>query len=134
MGFKTLTCPTTIYQCLDKLDCKMENVVEFLKRFRELDGKSRVVVKNDPETSSLLSMTLDEFGKQNLAILVRSYLLGEHIYLIPNQNMSPQSSGGLVTYLPEELIAISRLSPTGLKNIHRIKKIFDGEIVSWSSQ
>jgi hypothetical protein len=110
----------------------MENVVEFLKRFREESDRDRKIVSKDPVIESVLSMTLDEFGKQNLAILVRSHLLGENFYMVPNREALAKIGGEYVIYLPEELEAIAGLSPGGLKDIHRIKKLFDGEIISWS--
>jgi len=78
---------------------------------------------------AILSSTVEEFSRKDLAILVRSYLLGEDILLVSNPRCMQLVEGEYVTYLPEELEVISQLSPGFIKKIHRLKKLCDGEIL-----
>lgn len=108
----------------------MANVVEFLRSFRRGRQQQRSDRPTDSQVESILSMTIDEFRRQDLAVLVRSYLLGEDFYLVSNRHCLPRLDGRLVTYLPEELEAIYQLSPDFIKRIHKIKKCFGGEILT----
>ncbi|MFH1373302.1 MAG: hypothetical protein ABII79_05880 [bacterium] len=108
----------------------MPNVVEFLRSFR---GRSKV--PKPPELSAVvaegvLSMSATEFRDANLAVLVRSYLLGEDIVLASNDRCRVLYGHKYVTYLPEELMAVYQLSPDFVKRIHHIKKLCDGEILA----
>ena len=107
----------------------MANVVEFLKHFRKRAKENRPGSSKGPEVEAILSLTTEEFSRQDLAILVRSYLLGEDIYLISNEDCQTLVNGELVTYLPEELEAIYQLSPDCVKRVHRLKKLCDGQIL-----
>lgn len=107
----------------------MANVVEFLKAFRQTRKEHRPDNSKDPEVEAILSLTAEEFSRQDLAILVRSYLLGEDILLVSNPRCMQLVEGEYVTYLPDELEVISQLSPDFIKRIHRLKKLCDGEIL-----
>ena len=78
----------------------------------------------------VLSVSASEFRDANMAILVRSYLLGEDILIVSNESCRTLYDGDFVTYLPEELIAIYQLSPDFIKKLHRIKKLCDGDILT----
>jgi hypothetical protein len=108
----------------------MSNVVEFLRAFRERSATERPIVDPPVVTEPVLSMSATEFRGANLAILVRSYLLGEDILIVSNESCRTLYEGDFVTYLPEELTAIYQLSPGFIKKVHRIKKLCDGDILS----
>jgi len=105
------------------------NVVEFLKEFRKREHKRKSSGSQNSQVKAILSSTVEEFSRKDLAILVRSYLLGEDILLVSNPRCMQLVEGEYVTYLPEELEVISQLSPGFIKKIHRLKKLCDGEIL-----
>ncbi len=107
----------------------MQNVVEFLREFRQRSKPTSVRKPSDETRERVLAITAAEFRDANLAILVRSYLLGEDICLVSNDKCKTLFGGEYVTYLPEELEAIYRLSPDFIKRVHHIKKLCDGEIL-----
>ena len=84
----------------------MSNVVEFLEEFRRRSRPTEVSTPSDVDRESVLVMTTTEFRDANLAILIRSYLLGEDICLVSNVKCKTRINGEYVTYLPEELPAI----------------------------
>jgi len=104
------------------------NVIELLKNFRREKSRNQ----SNPDVDKcrdVLSLSIDEFAKRNLAILVRSYLLGEDIYMISNPDCLKDIEGNHVTYLPEEMMAIYNLSKESIMALHRIKKSFGGRIL-----
>lgn len=96
---------------------------------RRRGQKQRSDGSQNPEVEAILSSTIKEFSQQDLAILVKSYLLGEDILLVSNPKCMQLVEGEYVTYLPDELEVISQLSPDFIKRIHRLKKLCDGEIL-----
>jgi hypothetical protein len=76
-------------------------------------------------------MTLQEFGRRNLALEINSEILGCHIWLCSNGEMEAQvkkdEPGGL-TFTVKELEALLRLNPTpeDIKRIHDAKSVFEG--------
>jgi hypothetical protein len=107
----------------------MANVLEFLKQFREAKREPAEDEPADPEIHRVLSLTAAEFKRESLIVLVKSYLLGEHIMLVSNRECLQHVDGECVAYLPEELEAIYRLSPESIKHVHALKKLVDGEIL-----
>jgi hypothetical protein len=108
----------------------MPNVIEFLKTFRDHSESPYSPVDPPVVAEPVLSMSATEFRDANLAILVRSYLLGEDILIVSNESCKTLYEGDFVTYLPEELTAIYQLSPDFIKKLHRIKKLCDGNILT----
>jgi hypothetical protein len=107
----------------------MANVLEFLRQFRQAKREPSEHKPGDPEILRVLALTVDEFKRESLVILVRSYLLGENIMLVSNRDCLQHVDGECVTYLPEELETIYGLSSDSIKNVHRLKKLVDGEIL-----
>lgn len=107
----------------------MSTVVEFLQEFRQRSKPTDNDAPSDTRHDRVSAMTAVEFRDANLAVLIRSYLLGEDICLVSNESCKKLVGGKYVTYLPEELEAIYRLSPDFIKRVHHIKKLCDGEIL-----
>lgn len=107
----------------------MANVIEFLKQFRQAKRDQSDEKQADPEVQRLLTLTVDEFSRESLIILVKSYLLGENILLVSNRKCLQHVDGECVTYLPEELEAIYGLSSDSIKHVHGLKKLVTGEIL-----
>jgi hypothetical protein len=106
----------------------MANVIEFLRQFRQARTEQAEDGQADPEIQRLLSLTVNQFRREDLIILVKSYLLGENILLVSNRECLQHVNGECVTYLPEELEAIYGLSSDSIKHVHWLKKIADGEV------
>jgi hypothetical protein len=108
----------------------MANVLDALKKLKERQtaASPRQPIGNDRDT--FLQLTVSEFGSQSVAILVRSFLLGEEIMLVSNQDCLSKVGDDYVAYLPGELEAISNLSPEMIKRIHWLKRKTNGRIVS----
>ena len=126
---KKINQPTPAWIGLVRLEDTMSTVVEFLKEFRQ---RSKPIDNDKPSDAChdrVLAMTAVEFRDANLAVLIRSYLLGEDICLVSNEKCKTLFGGEYVTYLPEELEAIYQLSPDFIKRVHNIKKLCDGEIL-----
>lgn len=107
----------------------MSNVVEFLKQFRESGNQRQIAGSQIEETDRYLNMTAEEFSQEEAAILIHSYLFGENFYLIANERSREIAGDSLAVYLPEELVAVSKLSPEAMKRIHNLKKKTQGTIV-----
>jgi hypothetical protein len=108
----------------------MPNVVEYLRQFRNRKSRPPWQAEQPDDFGAVLGLSAREFAGANLAILVRSYLLGEDILLVSNDQCRTLYEGNYVTYLPEELQALYQLSPDHIERIHRIKKLTDGDILS----
>lgn len=108
----------------------MPNVIESLKAFRRKIGRVEISPPERIDVNAILNMTADQFSKDDIAILIRSYLLGEDILLVSNPTCMPKFEGEYVTYLPEELEALHNLSPDFIKRVHKLKKLSCGEIMN----
>lgn len=107
----------------------MDNVIEFVRRFRRKDEKPA-----DPEIPAsspdegleeLLNLPLDEFGRRKTALKLRSCLLDEDIFFISNPNCLQLVDSDYVAYLPEELAILVKCGPPPetIRTIHHLKKI-----------
>ena len=105
------------------------SVLTYLREFRERTRSQQPAVASEKETESVLSMPLNEFRKADLAVLLKSYLLGDDFYLVSNPQCLQYIDDSYVTYLPEELEIVYRLSRDSLKKVHEIKKRFGGKII-----
>lgn len=108
----------------------MPDVVEFLRAFRERSEQQCPSLEPPANAGSVFSMSATEFRDAKLAILVRSYLLGEDVLILSNESCKTLYEGDFVTYLPEELMAIYSLPADSIKRIHKMKKLFDGLIMT----
>ena len=57
-------------------------------------------------------------------------MLDDNICLVSNRRCLQHVDGGYVTYLPEELEFVYRMSPESLRKAHLVKKHFGGVIKS----
>jgi hypothetical protein len=108
----------------------MSDIRKYLKNLRKDDHQSEVRPNRGISEESVLGMDLREFGRENLIVLVRSFLLEDDICLVSNRRCLQHVEGDCVTYLPEELEFVYCMSPEALKNVHLIKKHFGGIINS----
>ena len=76
-----------------------------------------------------LHMPLSEFAKQDKAIKLYSRLFGEHYWLVPSPEV--QSDFDAVVYYVSEVQLLKPLQKDKefLKQIHLVKKLFNGTIV-----
>jgi hypothetical protein len=105
------------------------NVIEYLKQFRNKPDENLESNSPDLEITRFLSLTAKEFSRESAAILIKSYLLGENIWLISNPSCLPQIDHKYVAYLPQEFEALCKLSPSSMKQVHWLKKLVEGEIL-----
>lgn len=108
----------------------MSDIRKYLKNLRQDDHQSEVQPNRDISEESVLGMNLHEFGRENLIVLVKSYLLDDDIILVSNRRCLQHVEEDYVTYLPEELEFVYRMSPESLKKAHLVKKHFGGVIES----
>ncbi len=108
----------------------MGDIRKYLKNLRNDDHRSEAEPSQDISEDSVARMDLQEFGRENLIVLVRSYLLEDEVCLVSNRRCLQYVDGGYVTYLPDELEFVYRMSPESLKKVHLLKKHFGGVIKS----
>jgi hypothetical protein len=77
---------------------------------------------------ALMSMSLSEFEQGTYVVKVRSHLLGEDIYFVSNEKLFERVPDGFVVYTAKELRLLKGSTKDDMKNVHRIKKTFNGEI------
>ncbi len=109
----------------------MANVIEYLKSFRQRQQEARSQESSVPNKDRVLAMTAREFQGADMAILVRSYLLGESFVIMSTQEGKNAFDGDYVHYLPEEFALLCQLSPDAIKRVHQMKKLTDGQIIGY---
>jgi len=85
--------------------------------------------KEEIPSGDVMSLSYEEFIKANLAVKIKSRLLGEVIFLVSSEEVSGQVEADYVCYLPDEVLALQGLTPEEIKKVHLIKKSFGGIIV-----
>ena len=80
------------------------------------------------KTKALMALSLSEFEAGTYVVKVRSHLLGEDIYFVSSEKLFDKVPDGFVVYTAKELRALKGSAKEDIKNIHRLKKAFDGEI------
>lgn len=108
----------------------MGNIRKYLKDLRKGNHQTEVQPSQNISENSVLGMDLQKFGCENLIVLVRSYLLDDDICLVSNRRCLHHVEEDYVTYLPEELEFVYRMSQESLKKAHLVKKHFGGIIKS----
>lgn len=112
----------------------MNELVELAKqilRNQKGDGHPVAPRKAGPEegilTQTSSQMTpLEDFKAKNLAVRIRSAVLGEDVFLVSNEAVRDHlKAEGLVVYLAEEIPCLRGLSPKVLKAVHAAKKVFE---------
>ena len=87
-------------------------------------------IQSDPE--QIAHMTLTEFARSTITLLVYSEVLGEMVYFVPNKQTSEElRKEGVAVYTAKELLALARngFSVDILKALHHIKVLFPGSEV-----
>ena len=89
-------------------------------KFEEMNGGPPQMEK----AHSLIDPVAD-FREKNLAIRIRSAVLGENVWLVSNEAVREHlKSEGLVCYLAEEIPGLKGLSRETLRAIHEAKRVF----------
>jgi len=118
--------------------------VEFLgwataKEFHELARKTKTTQKlvlphppgdlfttfETPDVSAIEQMTLSEFSKMDLALLIRSQVYGD-LWLISNERARKHVSTKDPTYTAFEAIEVLKLKTETLSILHSFKREFSG--------
>jgi glutamate 5-kinase len=82
------------------------------------------------KTKALMALSLSKFEQGKYVVKVRSALLGEDIYFVSNEKLLERVPEGFVVYTAKELRALKGSTKDDIKNVHRTKKTFNGEIIS----
>jgi len=76
-----------------------------------------------------------DFKTRNLAVRIRSEVLGEDIWLASNEQVRDHlKAEGVAVYLADEILHLKGLSPEALRRIHEVKKVFEGSRVVKTSE
>ena len=62
-------------------------------------------------------------------VKVRSHLLGEDIYFVSNEKLFERVPDGFAVYTAKELRALKGSTKDDIRNVHRMKKTFNGQII-----
>ena len=88
----------------------------------------------DDPARRLLSVTTEEFAAMDLAVKIRSRILGEEVYLVSREELAARVPG--VAYTPAEIEVLRRmrgeLRPHGaerLRKIHEAKRVLGGRLL-----
>jgi hypothetical protein len=94
-------------------------------------GPLSKMVSNFPseEAKALMTLSLSEFEAGTYVVKVRSALLGEDIYFVSSEKLFDKVPEGFVVYTAKELRALKGSTKDDIRNVHRIKKTFNGEII-----
>jgi hypothetical protein len=126
----------TLRQKIESLDPKAHKALrEALNaEYNRLAGEGpEAKPENEPvpgNTKALMSLSLSEFEQGTYVVKVRSHLLREDIYFVSNERLFDRVPDGFVVYTAKELRALKGSTKDDIKNVHRIKRIFNGEIIS----
>jgi len=95
-------------------------------------GPLGTILSNFPseETKALMALSLSEFEAGTYVVKVRSHLLGEDIYFVSSEKLFERVPDGFVVYTAKELRALKGSAKDDVRNVHRIKKTFNGEVIS----
>jgi len=80
------------------------------------------------ELRKLEDCSLEEFGKQDKVIRIKSKLVGEDIWLVPTKDHLEKVSGPEVAYTAKEAMLLGKSTKKIARKIHEFKKTFKGEI------
>ena len=126
----------TLRQKIESLDPKAHKALReaLSAEYNRLAGQEpEAKPENEPvrrNTTDLMSMRLSEFEQGKYVVKVRSHLLGEDIYFVSNEKLFDRVPDGFVVYTAKELRALKGSTKNDIRNVHRIKKTFNGEIIS----
>ena len=75
-------------------------------------------------------MVLGDFARAGLVVRVRSRLLDEEVLFVSDNVRNVDEEGELVVYRAAELLLLGKLTPEGVRDVHRVKRIFRGSRVT----
>ena len=74
------------------------------------------------------SVSLDQLEKENISMNIRSILVDDTIWLVSNKALASKLSEKGVVYTANEAKLLTSFPKNTAKNIHQLKKVFNGEI------
>ena len=93
-----------------------------------MEGKPQLLAllkEQSCELEDIMTLSADKFKSRNIAVRIRSKVLGEDFWLVSNQETKARlKCEGLVVYLPSEIRTLKGISK------ERLLKIFWGFIIS----
>jgi hypothetical protein len=95
-------------------------------------GPLSTMLRNFPSesTKALMALSLSEFEAGTYVVKVRSHLLGEDIYFVSSEQLFERVPNGFAVYTAKELRALKGSTKDDIRDMHRIKKTFNGEITA----
>ena len=74
------------------------------------------------------SISLDQLEKEDIAMNIKSVLVDDTIWLVSNKALTSKLNKKGVVYTANEAKLLTSLPKNTAKNLHRSKKVFNGEI------
>ncbi|MCH2695686.1 MAG: hypothetical protein MK025_13440 [Acidobacteriia bacterium] len=74
------------------------------------------------------SISLDQLEKEDIAMNIKSVLVDDTIWLVSNKALTSKLNKKGVVYTANEAKLLTSLPKNTAKNLHRFKKVFNGEI------
>ena len=74
------------------------------------------------------SISLDQLEKEDIAMNIKSILVDDTIWLVSNKALTSKLNKKGVVYTANEAKLLTSLPKNTAKNLHQLKKVFNGEI------
>lgn len=74
------------------------------------------------------SVLLDQLEKEEIAMNIKSILVDDTIWLVSNKALTSKLNKKGVVYTANEAKLLTSLPKNAAKNLHQLKKVFNGEI------
>ncbi len=74
------------------------------------------------------SVLLDQLEKEEIAMNIKSILVDDTIWLVSNKALTSKLNKKGVVYTANEAKLLTSLPKNSAKNLHQLKKVFNGEI------
>ena len=75
------------------------------------------------------SISLDQLEKEDIAMNIKSILVDDTIWLVSNKVLTSKLNKKGVVYTANEAKLLTSLPKNTAKNLHQLKKVFNGEII-----
>ena len=74
------------------------------------------------------NISLDQLEKEDIAMNIKSILVDDTIWLVSNKALTSKLNKKGVVYTANEAKLLTSLPKNAAKNLHQLKKVFNGEI------
>tara|TARA_B100001245_G_C22589884_1_gene292798 strand:+ start:93 stop:509 length:417 start_codon:yes stop_codon:yes gene_type:complete len=75
------------------------------------------------------NISLDQLEKEDIAMNIKSILVDDTIWLVSNKALTSKLNKKGVVYTANEAKLLTSLPKNAAKNLHQLKKMFNGEII-----